>query len=670
MKNGLPVVQPGRLDATDKTKVFDFTASVLKSDTPATSGEVANKAYVDSLVGTANWGGITGTLSNQTDLQAALDAKTTGNAPISGATKTKVTYDTKGLITAGADATTADIADSADKRYVTDAELVVLGNTSGVNTGDQNLSAYALKADPLSQFGATTSLQLKGVISDETGSGALVFATSPALVTPDLGTPTALVGTNITGTASGLTAGNVTTNANLTGDVTSSGNATTLTNAPVIAKVLTGYVSGAGVVAATDSILQAIQKLNGNDATNANLTGAVTSVGNATSLGSFSSSSLAGALTDETGSGAAVFANTPTLVTPALGAATGTSIVLSSFLNEAKGADVASNTTTNIGAATGNYINVTGTTTITAFDTVQAGTRRIVQFSGALTLTNNAAIILPGGVNITTVAGDTATFVSLGSGNWICTNYQKVTITGTGSAVQATSPTLVTPNLGTPSTLVGTNISGTASSLTAGHVTTNANLTGAVTSSGNATSLGSFASSDLATALTDETGSGAAVFGTTPTLATPVINGLPTGTGVASAATASTLMSRDGNKNTRINNIIEGYTTTATAAGTTTLAVGDTFLQFFTGSTTQIVALPVASTLVLGQQFLIVNNSSGAVTVNSSGGNLVQTLAGGSSATITCILVSGTDALSWSSLAYSSSSGLTQPQVMARFLGV
>jgi hypothetical protein len=61
-------------------------------------------------------------------------------------------------------------------------------------------------------------------------------------------------------------AATVTTNANLTGDVTSVGNTTTLTNAPVIAKVLTGYTSGAGTVAATDSILQAVQKLNGNTA--------------------------------------------------------------------------------------------------------------------------------------------------------------------------------------------------------------------------------------------------------------------------------------------------------------------------------------------------------------------------------------------------------------------
>jgi hypothetical protein len=59
------------------------------------------------------------------------------NTPIVGATKTKITYDADGLVTAGADATTADISDSLNKRYVTDAQLTVIGNTSGTNTGDQ-----------------------------------------------------------------------------------------------------------------------------------------------------------------------------------------------------------------------------------------------------------------------------------------------------------------------------------------------------------------------------------------------------------------------------------------------------------------------------------------------------------------------------------------------------
>jgi hypothetical protein len=89
-------------------------------------------------------------------------------------------------------------------------------------------AGVAASGAKLSDFAATTSAELAGIISDETGSGALAFATSPTFVTPALGTPSALVGTSITGTASGLTSGNVTTNANLTGEVTSSGNAATI----------------------------------------------------------------------------------------------------------------------------------------------------------------------------------------------------------------------------------------------------------------------------------------------------------------------------------------------------------------------------------------------------------------------------------------------------------
>ena len=63
------------------------------------------------------------------------------------------------------------------------------------------------------------------------------------------------------------------------------------------------------------------------------------------------------------------------------------------------------------------------------------------------------------------------------------------TSTGAGNVVLSTSPTLITPALGTPTALVGTNITGTAAGLTAGTVTTNANLTGDVTSLGNATTL-------------------------------------------------------------------------------------------------------------------------------------------------------------------------------------
>jgi hypothetical protein len=89
---------------------------------------------------------------------------------------------------------------------------------------------------------------------------------------------------------------------------------------------------------------------------------------------------------------------------------------------------VASAATTPIGAALSTNVTVTGTTTITAFDTMYEGMIKIVKFSGALTLTYNAtSMILPGALDITTVAGDIAIFRSLGSGNWECVNYMVAT---------------------------------------------------------------------------------------------------------------------------------------------------------------------------------------------------------------------------------------------------
>jgi hypothetical protein len=125
--------------------VSSATQSALnaKQDT-LVSGTNIKTVNNTSLLGSGNiaissavaWGGVTGTLSNQTDLQTALDGKVDENSAITGATKTKITYDAKGLVTAGADATTADIADSTNRRYVTDAQSTVIGNTSGTNTGD------------------------------------------------------------------------------------------------------------------------------------------------------------------------------------------------------------------------------------------------------------------------------------------------------------------------------------------------------------------------------------------------------------------------------------------------------------------------------------------------------------------------------------------------------
>lgn len=157
--------------------------------------------------------------------------------------------------------------------------------------------------------------------------------------------------------------------------------------------------------------------------------------------------------------------------------------------------------------------------------------------------------------------------------------------TTNGTVVTLTSPIFITPALGTPTSGVATNLTGTAASLTAGTVTTNANLTGHVTSVGNAAVLGSFTSAQLLAALTDETGTGANVFATSPTLVTPLL-GIPTSgtltncTGLPPAGVVGTAATLG--------------TNTFTATQTITEAVGSSALVL-TGAT-QINSFPVLNT--------------------------------------------------------------------------
>lgn len=86
------------------------------------------------------------------------------------------------------------------------------------------------------------------------------------------------------------------------------------------------------------------------------------------------------------------------------------------------GADVASAGTINLDTATGDVVDVTGTTTITAI-TLSNGIERTVRFTGALTLTNGASLVLPSGANITTAAGDFAIFRGYASSAVRCVGY-------------------------------------------------------------------------------------------------------------------------------------------------------------------------------------------------------------------------------------------------------
>lgn len=136
----------------------------------------------------------------------------------------------------------------------------------------------------------------------------------------------------------------------------------------------------------------------------------------------------------------------------------------------------------------------------------------------------------------------------------------------------------------------------------------------------------------------------------------PIANGGTNLSALPTVQAASTFAAWDANSNLLGNNLTGNYATTATAAGTTTLLVGSKRQQFFTGTTTQTVLLPVTSTLVLGQQFEIINLSTGLVSVKSSGSNIIQTMSLGTKLIVTCILTSGTTAASWS-FNYASNTG-------------
>ncbi len=569
-----------------------------------------------------------------------------GNLTTSGAFATTLTATADSNVTLPTTGTLATLAgtETLTNKTLTSPTLTapVLGTpASGTLTNATGLpiatGVSGLGTGIATALATPSSANILAAVTDETGTGALVFATSPTLVTPTLGVATATSINGLTPTAqtTGFTIAGGTTSKTLTvsGDATVSGtntgDQTTITgNAGTATKLATArkintvdfdgsaditVTAAAGTLTGTSlnstvtgssltsvgtltnlTVTNAIAgSITGNAATvttNANLTGPITSSGNTTSVAS------------QTGTGTKFVMDTsPTLVTPTLGVATATSINGLTPTAQTTGFTIAGGTTSKTltvsGDATVSGTNTGDQTTITGnagTATKLATARKIntVDFDGSADIT-------------VTAAAGTLTGTSLNS-----------TVTGSSLTSVGTLTNLTVTNA------IAGSITGNAAT-----VTTNANLTGPITSVGNATSVAS------------QTGTGTKfVMDTSPTLVTPTL-GVATATSInkvtiTAPTTSATLTIADGKTLTASDNATVSGTNTGdqtitltgdvTGTGTgsfaTTIGTGKVTNAMLAGSidlTTKVTgALPIA------------NGGTGSSTQNFVDLTTTQTVAG------------------------------------------
>ena len=294
-----------------------------------------------------------------TNVQAPLIAGTNyivPNVPIVNASKTKITYDVNGLVTAGADATTLDIAPSVNRNYVTDIQSGILSNTSGINSGDETLATIKSKLvittlsgsntgdQDISSFATITNLALKANTADMTTSLGLKANTTDVTTSLGLKANTTDVTTSLglKANASDLTSGLALKVDKVTGKELSTNDYTTAEKNKLTA--ILGTNTGDETLATIKAKL-AVTILSGDNSGDETSTTIKTKLGITTLSGSNTGdqdlSSFASALsladkanaTDVTTS-LALKANliSPTLVTPILGEATATSVTASGDL--------------------------------------------------------------------------------------------------------------------------------------------------------------------------------------------------------------------------------------------------------------------------------------------------------------------------------------------------
>lgn len=409
-------------------------------------GDKINDNFDELYTAVGTSAGLAAALSDETGsgLVVFNDTPTLVTPVLGVATATSIN---KVALTAPATSATLTIADG--KTATVSNTLTFTGtDASSVAFGAGGTVAYV--ANKLSAFAATTSLELKGVISDETGSGALVFADTPTLVTPLLGTPTSGVLTNCTGLPSILVTDTTDSSCNVALFESATGELLPKTDAALTYNASTGALTATSFVGT----------VTGNADT-------VTWANEATDTSCFIgfATNSSGALAPKTNANMTFNSNT--------GVATFASTVLTT--TDINGGTVDAAVIGGASAAAGTF------TTLTASTSILPGSDGAVDLGSTTAAFNNLHLDTGATINVengNAVVTHSSGIFTVSTGDWRVTNNftnaaSVVTVGGAQTLTNKglTSPTLTTPVLGTPS-------SGTLSSCT-GYPT--AQLTGAGT---------------------------------------------------------------------------------------------------------------------------------------------------------------------------------------------
>ena len=234
------------------------------------------------------------------------------------------------------DVVSANVDGVRSNLTTTNANIGILANLTTTAKSNLVSAINEIESGKLNQFASTTSAELASVISDETGSGSLVFATSPTLVTPVLGVATGtsvMLSTNVGAAAANVsgvvtggtlnTAGNVNAAAGLVSGALTAGTLNTAGNVNAASLRVT-TTSSLGTVAqgtwngTSISTTYTDAKVTSVNGSTGAVTGLATTGGKLSQFAATTSAELAGVISDETGSGSLVFGTSPSISNPTI----------------------------------------------------------------------------------------------------------------------------------------------------------------------------------------------------------------------------------------------------------------------------------------------------------------------------------------------------------------